>query len=101
MLRSDPKQADSTSYELPISFICLFPEVHMQILSIVLNRGSTYILASCKFPAEFAVLLHHAFRLILKLLRRVVAPPIVHVPILVKIPAYENKYLILWNTAIF
>lgn len=83
-----------------ISFNCLFSEVHI-IISIVLNRGSTYILSSCKFPAELAVLFNHAFRLILKLLGRVVAPPVVHVPVLVEIPAYENKYFILWNKVIF
>lgn len=63
--------------------------------------SSTYILASCEFPAEFAVLFHHAFRLILKALGRVVAPPVVHVPILVKITACENKYFIFWITVIF
>lgn len=86
-------------YKLNINFNCLFCEVH--IISFALNRGSTYILASCKFPAELAVLFHHAFRLILKLFGRVVAPPVVHVPVLVEIPAYENKYLILWNKVIF
>lgn len=50
-----------------------------------------YILTSCKLPGEFAVLLHHAFGLFLKLLCGEVAPPVVHVPIFVEVTTYRSE----------
>lgn len=50
-----------------------------------LKQVLNYILTSCKLPAEFAVLPHHAFGLFLKLLCGEVAPPVVHVSIFVKV----------------
>lgn len=54
---------------------------------------AAYILPSCKLPVEVAVLLHHALGLLFKVLSRVIAPPVEHVTVLVKIaPCEETKW---------